>query len=150
MILPAFPRIPLRIPAKIGRDLRRLSWCSFSIDRYLFLTSVGMTRFSKSLLWIFGTSSSPSFWSRASFMSLCVKALETVTKAAAHKTQTRSKSIVNLLRGCRVQQREEKYSSKVAQRETVALWHRAGPYKPLALPVSHSHIEEEEEGDGDR
>lgn len=124
MILPAFPGIPLRIPAKLGRDLRRLSWCSFSIDRYLFLMCAGITRLSKSLLWIFGTSSSPSFWSSASFMSLCVKALETVNKAAAHKTQARRKSIINLPKGCLVQQGEDNYSSREAQSEKVVHWHQ--------------------------
>lgn len=124
MILPAFPGIPLRIPAKLGRDLRRLSWCSFSIDRYLFLMCAGITRFSKSLLWIFGTSSSPSFWSRVSFMSLCVKALDTVNKAAAHKTQARRKSIINLPNWCLVQQGEDNYSSREAQSEKVVPWHQ--------------------------
>lgn len=66
---PALPGIPLRMPAKLGRDLRLLLWCIFSMDKYLFLTCDGMTRFSKSLLRIFGTSSNPSFCSSAPFIS---------------------------------------------------------------------------------
>lgn len=67
--LPALPGIPLRMPARLGRDLRLLLWCIFSMDRYLFLICDGITRFSKSLLWILGTSSNPSFCRSASFIS---------------------------------------------------------------------------------
>ncbi len=65
---PALPWIPLRIPARLGRDLLLRLWWSFSMDRYLFLMWAGTTRLSKSLFWILGSSVSPSLWSIACFM----------------------------------------------------------------------------------
>lgn len=90
--LPALPGIPLRMPARLGRDLRLLLWCIFSMVKYLFLICAGITRFSKSLLWMSGISSKPSFLSKASFISWCVKAAER-PKRAVHKTQARRKSM---------------------------------------------------------
>lgn len=65
---PALPRMPLRIPARLGRDLLFLLLCSFSIDRYLFFMWAGTTTFSKSLFCILGSSINPSFWRKACFI----------------------------------------------------------------------------------
>ena len=94
--LPRLPGIPLRMPARLGRDLRLLLWCIFSMDMYLFFICAGITRFSKSLLWILGISSMPSFFSSASFISWCVKAL-VIPRIAVHRTQARRKSMSETL-----------------------------------------------------
>ncbi|KAJ7989140.1 hypothetical protein DPEC_G00316430 [Dallia pectoralis] len=67
--LPELPGMPLRIPARLGKERRLLSCCCFSRDRYLFRMWLGTTRFSKSLFWILGSSFSPSVRSMASSRS---------------------------------------------------------------------------------
>lgn len=87
VFLPAFPGMPLRIPARLGSARRRLLLCSFSMDRYLFFMCAGMTRLSKSLFWILGTSLSPSFCSIASFMSSWLKPSTMKTRSAKQRAQ---------------------------------------------------------------
>ena len=85
--------MPLNIPARLGRARRRLLLCSFSMDRYLFLMCAGMTRFSRSRLWILGTSPSPSFCSIASFMSSWLKP-STMTKSATQRAQNTGREAI--------------------------------------------------------
>lgn len=120
MSIPALPGIPLRMPAKLGRDLRLRLWCIFSIDMYLFLICAGTTRFSKSLLWILGISSKPSFCSSASFISWCVKA-SARPKRAAQRTQARRKSMMR-----------KTTKSETDSGPLTLLW---PPYIAAALPV---------------
>lgn len=85
------------------------------MDKYLFLICTGITRFSKSLLWILGTSSKPSFCSSASFISWCVKGLAR-PKRAVQRTQARRKSMCkkfSVINSSTV--------AKVTQRKTVSL-----------------------------
>ncbi|KAL7887975.1 hypothetical protein AOLI_G00029490 [Acnodon oligacanthus] len=78
--------MPLRMPARLGRERRRLLLWTFSRFTYLVLTCAGTTRFSTSRLWISGTSRSPSCSSMTPFMSSWVKPSATASRSA-HRTR---------------------------------------------------------------
>ena len=136
--------MPLRMPARLGNDLRFLLWCSFSMDVYLLLMWDGIIRFSKSLLTMLGISSRPSFWSSASFISWCVKALATAMNTT-HRAQTRRESI-----GKRSVGQKVRWSYRAAwERYTVAfardlgvtlhLWHSSSALYARDAPI-RSHF----------